>query len=87
MFKYHPRLTTPGYAEIYSRGYGFGQFDAGHRAASFMADDVLKYGDVSMPDYRTINFNYTTKYKEKFSVGINPWKRTIIHIAPQHIGK
>jgi RHS repeat-associated protein len=71
-FKLHPRLTT-----LSTRGFGFGQFDAAHRASIFMKNDILFKGTMGIKNYNTIYFNYN-----QFSIGINPWTRTIFHMGP-----
>lgn len=78
-FKLHKRITTPGYADI--RGYGFGQYDAGHRATTFLRQEILSKGKFGIKNYKTIFFNHTID-GQHFSIGINPWTRTIFHEGP-----
>ncbi|WP_317046163.1 RHS repeat domain-containing protein, partial [Aquimarina sediminis] len=66
--------------------YGHGQFDAGHRATTFLHKEIIMNGKVLFrkSDYSLI-FNYTTKQGQKFSEIINPFTRRIFHQAPNHI--
>jgi RHS repeat-associated protein len=75
----HPRLNTIGFADI--RGMGFGQFDAGHRAAAFFRSEILNSGKLGVKNWKTIYYNITIGGKD-FSLGINPWTRTIFHEGP-----
>ncbi|WP_271730164.1 hypothetical protein, partial [Aquimarina algiphila] len=81
MFRLHKRITTPGYAEVYGRGYGYGQYDAGHRATTFLRNEILQNGKYGIKNWKTIFINYELN-SQNFSIGINPWKRTIFHEAP-----
>jgi len=78
-FKIHPRISTVGYADI--KGLGFGQYDAAHRASSFLRNDILKSGKTGVKNWRTIHYNLDLG-GQQFSIGVNPWKRTIFHEGP-----
>ncbi len=73
LFKNHSYLTR-----FSKGGYGYGQFDVAHRASRFMRNDILLNGKMGIKNLNTIYFNYNNA-GQNFSIGINPWKRTIIH--------
>jgi RHS repeat-associated protein len=75
-YRINSRITTLG-----MRGYGFGQFDAAHRASTFFRKEILKSGFPGVRNWNTIYFNKTIG-GQPFSIGINPWKRTIFHEGP-----
>jgi hypothetical protein len=74
--QYNVRLTKIGIG-----GLGHGQFDAAHRATTFLKSDILEAGKWGARNWNTIytNLEIGGKY---FSIGINPWKREIYHMAP-----
>jgi RHS repeat-associated protein len=74
--KYHPRLTNIGL-----EGLGKGQFDAGHRAATFLKSEILEAGKWGVQSWRTVYKNLEVG-SQTFSIGINPWTREIFHMAP-----
>ncbi len=55
--------------------------DVTHRSTTFIRKDILLYGKMGIKDYRTVYFNYKVGNKY-FSIGINPWKRSIFHEGP-----
>lgn len=82
-FSVHPRISNPYFSSVgeATKGFGFGQYDAGHRAASFLRDDIILHGNFGIKNYNTIYFNYSIG-KQSFSTAANPWKLTIFHEAP-----
>jgi len=79
LFDISYRITNPGKYGV--ARFGKGQMDAGHRGSTFFSDEIIKTGDFGIRDYRTIYFN--KKFGDEYiSVGINPWKRRIIHEGP-----
>lgn len=78
-FKIHLRISNPG-----QHGVGIlrqGQLDVGHRASTFFSTEVIQTGKIGIENYRTIYFNKRIGNRD-FSVGINPWTRTIFHEGP-----
>ncbi|MFT6637658.1 MAG: RHS repeat-associated protein [Flavobacterium sp.] len=82
-FDLKPRITNPYFDSkgLATRGYGFGQYDAGHRASTFMREKIIMEGKFGIKDYKSIYFNYTNQ-GQNFSIGANPWTRTIYHEGP-----
>ncbi len=62
-------------------GYGFGQFDVAHRSTTFLRNDILMEGKLGISNWKTIFMNYNNN-GQNFSIGINPWKKTIFHEGP-----
>jgi hypothetical protein len=65
-------------------GHVLRRTDAGHRGATFMRGEIVRFGKWTIRDYRTISIKYTTQAGQKFSLGYNPWKGKVIHLAPGH---
>ena len=81
--KLHPRLYS--YAAK-GNGFGIGQFDAGHRATSFLRNEILTTGRIGAKNLfsrnnATIYFNKSIG-SQNFSIGINPYKKSIFHEGP-----
>lgn len=78
-FSLHPRLYNTS---------NRAQFDAGHRATTFVTDEVIQSGKVGIKDFNSVFFDNHTLYFNKnigggdFSIGINPYTKTIFHQAP-----
>lgn len=79
----HPRITNPYFSAngVATRGFGFGQYDAGHRASSFLRESTIMEGHFGIKNYKTIFFNYSSE-GQNFSIGANPWTGTIFHEGP-----
>lgn len=75
-FRLDSRLTNIGV-----EGLGHGQFDAAHRATSFLREDILQKGTIGFRDPSTMFLNHTID-GQSFSIGINPWTRKIFHEGP-----
>lgn len=82
-FELHPRITHPYFSSTgnATRGFGYGQFDIGHRSASFLRESIIMDGNFGIKNYNTIYFNYSNG-GQNFSIGANPWTRTIFHEGP-----
>jgi RHS repeat-associated protein len=82
-FSLHPRIANPYFSNVgeATKGFGFNQYDAAHRASTFLRDDIIMHGSFGIKDYKTIYFNYSTG-SQNFSTAANPWTRTIYHEAP-----
>lgn len=81
-FKLHPRITNPYYSTgTATRGFGYNQYDIGHRSATFLREDIIMKGKFGIKNYKTFYFNYEVN-NQIFSTAINPWRRTIFHEAP-----
>ncbi len=65
-FKLHPRLMNQ---------------DVAHRATTFFRQEIISNGKFGIKNYKTIYFNHRIGNRN-FSIGINPWKRTIFHEGP-----
>lgn len=75
-YKLHPRITNIG-----PRGYGHGQADVYHRTATFYRSEMLETGKFGVRNWNTIYTNYKLG-DHNYSIGINPWTRTIFHEGP-----
>jgi hypothetical protein len=75
-FRLDSRLTNIGV-----EGLGHGQFDAAHRAVAYLREDILQKGSIGFKNQSTMFLNYSTN-GQNFSIGINPWTRTIFHEGP-----
>ncbi|WP_165024363.1 hypothetical protein [Dysgonomonas sp. ZJ279] len=78
-FNIHPRISNPGWYDVARPRVG--QLDAGHRGTTFLSNEILKTGKIGIKNYKTVYFNKAIGDKY-FSIGINPWTRTIFHEAP-----
>ncbi len=68
-----------GYSAIF---LARGQTGSYYAAGTFMRSEIALFGKISIRDYRTISFQYTTEAGQNFSLGWNPWTRKIIHLTP-----
>jgi len=64
--RYHPRI--------------FGQNDAAHRAGVFLRDDLMK-ASPAVVDRRKLSWSFQNGSKY-YSIGVNPWTRSIYHMGP-----
>jgi hypothetical protein len=46
-----------------------------------MREKIIMEGKFGIKDYKSIYFNYTNQ-GQNFSIGANPWTRTIYHEGP-----
>lgn len=55
--------------------------DIAHRSATFFRKEIMLKGKMGIKNSNTIYFNHKIGNRN-FSIGVNPWKRTIFHEAP-----
>ena len=81
----HPRLTNPwlinpARTNLNNVGFGKGQYDAAHRATTFVRHSTIS----AWPYVRNWNTIYWKTPIPGHTISVNPWTRTIFHEGPVH---